>query len=38
MREELFKIKEASLNNIKDAIDLKTIEEIKIKYLGKKEP
>lgn len=36
MREELFKIKEASLNNIKDAIDLKTIEEIKIKYLGKK--
>jgi phenylalanyl-tRNA synthetase alpha chain len=36
MREQLAKIKEAALGNIKEALDSQKLDEIRIKYLGKK--
>jgi phenylalanyl-tRNA synthetase alpha chain len=36
MREQLAKIKEAAIGNIKEALDSQKLDEIRIKYLGKK--
>ena len=36
MKEEILKIKNTSVEEIKEAKDLKTLNEIRVKYLGKK--
>ena len=36
MKEEILKIEEASQNSIKECEDIKLLNELKVKYLGKK--